>query len=431
MDEANALPAGPRVAVFGLFGYGNFGNDASFAALIQSLRQKVPNVNLIAIVHDPEFIARKFALQTVRMIPPAPTDWRARLPGPLRRIAFELHRWRSISRTLRGIEYLVIPGTGILDDYGAAPMATPYRLWLWTLLSRWRAIPAEFVAVGVGRFNTRLAKFFCASAARMARHRSFRDAESRARAHDDLRVDTRADVVVPDIVFSLPRAPQWSEPAASVGTIGVGAQSYHNRRGLPSPGEQNFYPGYIDLLARFCTGLLDRGLRLRLLMGDTGDAAAVEDLRDRLAQARPDARDRVVCNLIGSLEEACVEISQCDAVVATRFHNIVASLMVGRPTVSVGYASKNVQLMLRFGLAELCQTIDEGLDLDLLGAQFASATADPAEVRRRIEAVARELHDESQQHLDTLAGRIKAAALRRGKPASADASADALTRSHG
>ena len=60
-----------------------------------------------------------------------------------------------------------------------------------------------------------------------------------------------------------------------------------------------------------------------------------------------------------------------DVIVSTRFHNIVAAIMVGLPVISVGYATKNDALLSKAGLGRFCQRIDR-LDVELLMRQLES-----------------------------------------------------------
>jgi polysaccharide pyruvyl transferase WcaK-like protein len=63
------------------------------------------------------------------------------------------------------------------------------------------------------------------------------------------------------------------------------------------------------------------------------------------------------------------EMSSAEAVVASRFHNIVCALLLAKPTVSVAYAAKNDELMQAFGLGAACQSLDH-LDVQLLRVQL-------------------------------------------------------------
>ena len=68
------------------------------------------------------------------------------------------------------------------------------------------------------------------------------------------------------------------------------------------------------------------------------------------------------------------QIAETDLVVATRYHNVVCALKLGRPTMSIGYADKNDVLLDEMGLGNFCQHI-EHLDVDLLIQQFRRLAA--------------------------------------------------------
>jgi polysaccharide pyruvyl transferase WcaK-like protein len=81
---------------------------------------------------------------------------------------------------------------------------------------------------------------------------------------------------------------------------------------------------------------------------------------------------------------ATIRLKVSDIVVATRFHNVVCALKLGRPTISVGYADKNDVLLADMGLGGFCQHIEK-LDVELLIEQFIALVADRHEHERRIE----------------------------------------------
>ena len=47
-----------------------------------------------------------------------------------------------------------------------------------------------------------------------------------------------------------------------------------------------------------------------------------------------------------------------DLVIATRFHNVLKALRLGRPVISIGYATKNDDLMREMGLEQYCHHVD-------------------------------------------------------------------------
>ena len=63
------------------------------------------------------------------------------------------------------------------------------------------------------------------------------------------------------------------------------------------------------------------------------------------------------------------QLKTVDFVIASRFHNVLLALLLGKPVVSVSYEAKNEALMQQMGLGRFCQTLD-GLDLERLLEQF-------------------------------------------------------------
>ena len=59
-----------------------------------------------------------------------------------------------------------------------------------------------------------------------------------------------------------------------------------------------------------------------------------------------------------SLHDLMQQIARTDIVVASRYHNIVCALAMGRPAISLAYASKNDALLNDTGLAAFCHRID-------------------------------------------------------------------------
>ncbi len=117
--------------------------------------------------------------------------------------------------------------------------------------------------------------------------------------------------------------------------------------------------------------LIDGGRGVRILMGDVADRRAVADLLERTSiPSRPELpKGRLAFEPITSLHDLMRQIAETDVVVATRYHNVVCALKMGRPTVSVGYSAKNDALMAEMGLRGFCQHV-ERLDVDLLIEQF-------------------------------------------------------------
>ena len=154
--HGSAVEAGAKrsvVGLLGLFGVGNLGNDGSFEVGLAMVREFAPHADVRCITSAPENIERRFGVASVRMREPLGIpSWlkrrgRARLallPGG------EVHRWINTYRTARGLSAVVVPGTGVLDDFGLRPQGVPYILFRWSLCCRLARTPFAFVGIGAG-----------------------------------------------------------------------------------------------------------------------------------------------------------------------------------------------------------------------------------------------------------------------------------------
>ena len=99
-----------------------------------------------------------------------------------------------------------------------------------------------------------------------------------------------------------------------------------------SPRGPAIYATYLEKITAFVLWLLDQGHRVRILMGDAADRDAVADVLSKVATARPHlAQDRLLADPMRSLHDLMRQMAETDVVVATRYHNIVCALKLGKP----------------------------------------------------------------------------------------------------
>jgi polysaccharide pyruvyl transferase WcaK-like protein len=157
-------------------------------------------------------------------------------------------------------------------------------------------------------------------------------------------------------------------------TVGVGVMSYNGWR-QDTARDSSIHAEYLLKLERFVPWLLEAGYRVRLLTGEQSDLAVVDELLGRI-RAKRSGRDwpEIIAEPSHSLHDLMAQIADTDLVVATRFHNVVCALKLGRPTLSIGYAKKNEVLLREMGLGDFSQNIEE-LDVDILIEQFRRLAA--------------------------------------------------------
>jgi polysaccharide pyruvyl transferase WcaK-like protein len=374
-----------RIALFGLFGGPNLGNEATIFAFLHHLRKRLPDAEVVCIAPRQSAVTQQYGLPRIDLdpLPVGSVLWRvhpASLQQALRaglQVATELARARRARGAVVGLRALIVPGTGIVDDFGQGPLGMPLHLLRWSGAARREAAALVFASIGVDRVQTRLARLLFRRALRLSTYRSFRDDASRA-GLAVLGVPTHGDPVYPDLAFSLPEdaLPPHGPVTWPPHDVGVGVMGYRGWNSRREPGRL-IYETYLGKLKEFVAWLLSRGYAVRLLTGDT--RADEEPLRDLVSAfgpvaAFPAGGGRLICEPISSFHDLLRQIACTDLVVATRFHNVLLSLMLARPAISVGYSAKNAALMAEVGLAAYSQDI-EALDIAKLIRQFEAMTA--------------------------------------------------------
>jgi polysaccharide pyruvyl transferase WcaK-like protein len=80
---------------------------------------------------------------------------------------------------------------------------------------------------------------------------------------------------------------------------------------------------------------------------------------------------RLVNKPIRSVQELLSQLAATDVVIASRFHNVLLSLVLNKPVVAISFHEKVDSLMSALGLEAYCQDI-ENIDLERLTRQLAA-----------------------------------------------------------
>lgn len=379
-----------RIGLLGMFGAGNLGNEGSLAAVLAMLRRDYPDADLLCICWDPARVRAEHgvAATAIRKSQEEADATRGRGNAILPKACGKLREILETNRHLAGLDVLIVPGTGVLDDFGENPRGLPYSLLRWCIGARLRGVKLAFVSVGAGPIRHPVSRWMMGCAARVAHYRSYRDEDSRL-FMERLGCRNSRDAVYPDVVFALPK-PELRErlrPATGGLTVGLGVMAYYGWYGNPN-GSHAPDRSYLRKITQFAGWLLEQGHGIRILVGEASDATASTELETALRQGWPEARNRLRADPCTSLHMLMEQIADTDIVVATRFHNIVCALKMGKPTISLGYARKNEALQNDVGLVDYSQHI-ETFAVDRLTQQFEQLLRERAHhaamIRTRVE----------------------------------------------
>ena len=383
-----------RVALFGLFGIGNFGNEASLAAGIEAVRRALPTAAVSTVSTDPELVARLHGVPG-HAIGDAWLAERLTRGGRLRRIAgrpvVELGRWVAAVRHLRTVDLLLVPGTGVLDDMGQAPTQLPLDVLRWSLAARLTGRRLLYLSIGAGPIHHPVSRRLMRAALRQSDLCSYRDEGSRTFMASIGR-DTAADEVWPDLVFGLDRpvAPLRTGPGPE--TVALGIMDYRGWQGAGAEAER-IHAAYVAETVALTRALRGRGHPVRLVVGDDADLPTA----DAVVAAVGDPA--VLLCRSAAFDDVLAALAPADVIVAARFHNLVAALLTGIPAVSISYAAKNDQLLASVGLGSMCTHVDRFTADEVLGLLDA-VLADRAALATQVRVHTAELRDTVRARVD-------------------------------
>lgn len=364
----------PKISLFGHFGQGNFGNESTLQAILYQLRRRVPAAEVTCICTGPETVAADYKIAAVQVSGTVVKSWNVRHPlARLMRKLFigipsELYRWLKSVKTLRGTDALIVPGTGLLTDaYGLFSWG-PYNLFKWSATAKLCRCKLFFVSVGAGPIYSRVGRCLVKSALSLADFRSYRD-ESTIQYLKSIGFPARNDRVYPDLVFSFPEAliPHQDAKARRRTVVGLGLMGYAGRYSVERPRNAT-YLAYLDVLVTFVRWLLAHDYDVRLLIGDGGDRTVTEEFKSVLKlRLERYEEGRIIDEPIASVESLLSQLAATDLVVATRFHNVLLSLLLNKPAIAISFHHKCSSLMSQMGMAEYCEDIHNLTAESLIG----------------------------------------------------------------
>ncbi|QJY47033.1 polysaccharide pyruvyl transferase family protein [Pseudonocardia broussonetiae] len=394
----------PRVGLFGLLGGGNIGNDGSMEAVLAHLRAERPDAVLDCFCSGPEQVTARYGVPATPMQQWA--SYRLERRGPAAAVLKGVGKVVDAGRTLAWVrrhDAVVVPGAGVLEaTLPVRPWGFPYALFLLCLSGRLVGTRVALLDVGAEVIDSPATRLLVRTAARLAHHRSFRDAHSR-RVMGDMGVDTSGDEVGADLTFALP--PVARPPEEPTGIVGVGLMAWSGGSGdRRRAGE--IHDAYLAAMTEFVGRLVDEGRRVRLLGGDAVDDAVAARLLDAVRAARSGhAPLSVEADPVRSLDDLERAMHDVDVVVATRYHNVVAALRLGKPVLALSYAPKTDAVMAEMGLAGFCHPA-RFPDADRLAAQFAELESRRAELGGVVAARAAVVVARLRRQLSGLCGEL-------------------------
>lgn len=364
-DMKNCQKLPKRIAFFGHFGTGNFGNEITLQAILYHVRRLLPDAQLSCHTTGPEETTAIHNIEATSITETLLKSWQPRNPLArfVRRFSVgmisEIYRWAKVIRILRRTDMLIIPGTGLLTDaYGLLGWG-PYNLFKWSLTAKLCRCKLLFVSVGAGPIYGVFARWLVKSALSLADFRSYRDSGS-AQYLESIGFRTRNDRVYPDLAFNLPDVvvPDCDPTNSGKPVIGLGLMSYAGKYSVPNPRNET-YQASLNNLARVVQWLVARQYDVNLTIGNYLDEPVKQEFRRLLKEQLSGVEEgHIIDESISCVEQLLLQIAATDMVVATRFHTVLLALLNNKPVIALSYHPKCASLMDAMGLSEYCLDIN-------------------------------------------------------------------------
>jgi len=413
--------ASAKVALFGIFGIQNLGNECTLQAIVHNARERVFDGQLLAISFSPEDTLRRHNLTA---LPMSFQDFSNVRPGRIarllrilfKRIPGELANWTKAIKHLRGTDLVVMTGTGMLTDYSTTAFSFPYHVFRWALAARLAGCRVRFVGVGVGPIYQRMSRQFIRWALKLADYKSFRDEFSKSRIRGVY--DSSKDHVFPDLAFSLPQVmfPPRRARGRQKQQIGLGIMDHRDIHLFSGVEQEAEYSAYLDKMCEFVEWLIHHDYQVRILQGDAKhDPRARADLKERLEKRGTRYEKAGIFDEGGSsVEELLEQLAQVDLIVSPRFHNLLLGMMMNIPAISISYDPKSDALLEGMGLGRYRQELFK-LDVHLLVQHFIELQGRIQEVKPIIHEKANYYRALLDQQYDLIFGDVDRLAARRAK----------------
>jgi len=378
-----------RIVFYGNFGAGNLGNEVTLQTAIDQTRARIPGAELLCVCTNPDDVrsrhgidaapamsrdsgwswseldAQQTAVATTGAAQPGELPTRRRFAAKLkrlgrilfRRLPRELAHWYQMARLMARSDAFLVPGTGIITDGSCGSLGWPYDMFKLSMLARLCGKRVIFLSVGAGPFEHRLGSWLIKRSLGFAHYRSYRDADSKRRL-EEIGFDTTRDVLCPDLVFGLSHD-RLHKPAIerTPRIVGLGLKDY---AAPVDDADSKQYRDYLGLMADFVVWLQGQQCAVRLIIGDAQyDTRVREDLVAALAQRGVSTQAPLLLSEpVPTVDELLRQLSETDAVISPRFHNLVLALMLNKPVIALSDLPKVTALLVDLGLGQFCLPLE-------------------------------------------------------------------------
>jgi len=345
-----------RVGILGNYGHSNLGDEALLLGAINCARAdaKLRSEEIVVLSDnkDDTDIRLQGLGCEIRQLR-RPYDGRViRLPMVI----------LDIFRSLKGLDWLVFGGGGLLNDSNrtAIPMYALIRALAWV-----RGIRVAWWSVGIGPLESGLRERLASWLLSSSDFVSVRDEYSHLAASEMV---TKSASLTPDLAHAIQGS--VSEGKVRPATVAVSVVPY-KKAGMWFEESNEQYSNYCDKMVTLINGLLDArpDIQVRLFpISLNQDSAAISDIMT-LGEFGVDGR--VDFYRPDSVQTLVTELGQAEVVIATRLHSVVLATLAGTPSITIAYQPKVASYANELQVGLPCFNIEEFCGEEVVDAVIA------------------------------------------------------------
>lgn len=352
-----------RILIVGWYGYGNAGDEAILASMVEDLQAEIPGVRISVLSGVPEHTRAVHRLPAVPHLPYHWLDMKA---------SFRSGRILTTLQAIARADLVILGGGGFLSDW--QPEAIPTWL-LRALAAKVLCGKVMLYAVGAGPITTPRGKLYTRMLINLTDVATVRDQASLEwlRASGVRRpIEVAADPAIgwrggEKVPPPIPRPGRPSQPVVAVSV----APLFHNPRLWPGKGYRfDEYRNDLATLTRRLVSQLGSHV-VFTCMQPSYDAPFAQEVLE-LADVGQSASLMALEGLTPAQTQAF--LAQMDLVIGLRLHALILAASMGVPVVAIPYHHKVQQFMEMVCLPELASPgigdghnwVDTDLQLDRL-----------------------------------------------------------------
>lgn len=401
-----------KIGIFGHVGRGNLGDEALVASMIQAVRERYPDAEIIGFSADPIDTRKRHGIASfpIRNAAHAPrldvdqsgngigTSNRGRgislkertkvmlksvspvwkflkrvqgLWGAIRNVPGEIIFLARCYKNLRGTDYLLVAGSQQLIDFIGGPWGHPFTFLKWSTIAHLTHTKLAFVSVGAGPIRHALSKIFIRHSLKRACYRSYRDDISRQLIEQI--GFSGPHHVYPDLVCGLRinDLKLRNEPERRMPIVGINPVPYSDPAYWPGS-TGRIYEKYIGSLSEFALHLLRKGYEIVFFPTQLRlDPPVIDEIRACIRlRGGKDIERGILEKTVNSFEDLFSCLSMIDLAVASRFHGIIFSYLMRKPVLGIAYHPKTIDLMDQLGQGEYVLDIGK-FDVETMITRFS------------------------------------------------------------